>query len=349
MMAFVGLAVAAQLGCAGDDRPVVVLYSSADEYVAREVIAAFEEESGIRVRFVGDTEAKKTAGLVERLRAEHRSGNPQADVFWNSEIFMTIELADEGVLEPFSSDATEHWPAQYRDSENRWFGFAARARVIVYAPDRVPEDALPRTWMELTRDRFRGRIVMADPRFGTTGGHLGAMKAYWQREFGPGMYGAFVLGLAENEVQLLASGNAGVVRAVAGGEADLGMTDTDDVWAAKSQGMNVELLYPFHSPVDPQTGEGEIGAGTLLIPNTVARVAGGPNPGAAATLIDFLLSEKCERLLAESVSGNIPLRPGLREQYEHLAVPSPLNVDFRKAAAARRDAVEEAMRVIRDG
>lgn len=325
-------------GC-GDNRPQVVLYVSADEHIAREVIAAFEERTGVRVLMVGDTEVKKTTGLAARLRAERE--RPQADVFWSSEIFMTIGLADEGVLAAHESDAARNWAADYKDGQNRWFGLAARARVIVYAPDRVPADLVPRTWMALTNERFRGRVAMADPRFGTTGGHLAAMKWYWDRRIMPGYYAAFLEGLAENQVRLLPSGNAGVVEAVARGEADVGLTDTDDVWAAQARGLNVEFIYPSHH-VDATAP----GAGTLLIPNTVARVKGGPNPNQAARLIDFLLSEEVERLLAESVSRNVPLRPVLAREYPALAVPNPLRVDFEGVAEMRKTAIEEAMRVL---
>ena len=51
---------------------------------------------------------------------------------------------------------------------------------------------------------------------------------------GRGYYDAFLMGLAANEVRLLPSGNAGVVAAVATGEADLGLTDT-----AKQTGLHV--------------------------------------------------------------------------------------------------------------
>jgi iron(III) transport system substrate-binding protein len=316
----------------------VVLYVSADEYVAREVIDAFEDDTGINVRVVGDTEAKKTTGLVERLRDE--ADNPQADVFWSSEIFLTIALADEGVLAPYESPATADWPEQFRDAENRWYGFAGRARVIVYHTDRLAEDELPETWTDLDNPPYEGRVVMADPRFGTTGGHLGAMKAYWDRHVAAGYYEAYLMGLRDNGVRMLPSGNAGVVRAIVAGEADLGMTDTDDVWAAQAQGQPVDLIYPQHNH-----GEEE-GNGTLLIPNTVARVKGGPNSEAAGRLIDYLLSEKVERMLAASVSRNVPLRPGLAAEYPDLAVEDPLEVNFRHAAAEREEAVAMAIRII---
>ena len=80
----------------------------------------------------------------------------------------------------------------------------------------------------------------------------------------------------------------------------------------------------------------------------MARVAGGPNPQAAAQLIDFLLSERIERLLAESVSHNLPVRPGLADQYSEYAVPDPLKVNYAKAAGMMPTAVEQAMRRLSD-
>ncbi len=212
-------------GCNADE-PHVVLYVSADDYVARPIVKAFEEQSGIRVDMVGDTEQKKTVGLVNRLFAE--KDNPQADVFWSSEVFNTIRLADEGVLAGHVSPVAADRPKAFRDPQHRWYGFAARARVIVYAPDRVDADDVPQTWMGLTDSRLRGRIVMADPRFGTTGGHLGAMKVFWAKLAGTAYYEAFLMGLADNEVRLLPGGNAGVVRAVADGEATEESTPAED-------------------------------------------------------------------------------------------------------------------------
>ena len=327
--------------CRRDDQPSVVLYVSADEHIARKIIDQFEAQTGVTVLMVGDTEAKKTTGLAERLRAEKT--NPRADVFWSSEIFMTIDLANENLLEPYRSQSAANWPTSWKDSQRRWFGFAARARVVVYAPDRVSPEHLPKTWMNLTHDRFKNRLVMADPRFGTTGGHLGAMKAYWDRKAMPGYYAAWVEGLAANRVRLLPSGNAGVVEAVAKGEADIGLTDTDDVWAAQARGLNVQLIYPDHN-----LGEGESGIGTLLIPNTVAKIKNGPNPKQAEQLIDFLLSEGVERMLAESVSHNIPLRPTLAADFAQYAVSDPLSVDYAAAAAARTAAINQLMKAIND-
>src|SRR5262249_28506968 len=119
-------------GCRRSSDPTVVLYVLADEQVARRGIDAVEKQTGPRGLMVGDTEVKKTSGLVERLRSERE--HPQADVFWSSEVFMTIDLASDGVLDAYESPGTKNWPKEYCDAKGRWYGFAARARVIAYSP-----------------------------------------------------------------------------------------------------------------------------------------------------------------------------------------------------------------------
>jgi ABC-type Fe3+ transport system substrate-binding protein len=149
----------------------------------------------------------------------------------------------------------------------------------------------------------------------------------------------FIQKLVENEVRILPSGNAGVVEAVARGEADVGMTDTDDVWAAKARDLNVELVYP--------SLDDEQHAGTLLIPNTVSIIKGGPNPRSARLFAEYLLSEQVERLLAESVSHNIPLRPDLAADYPEFKVPKPMEIDYAQAARSRSAAINLFMESLR--
>ena len=46
-----------------------------------------------------------------------------------------------------------------RDSENYWFGLSVRARVIVYAKDRVEEKELS-TYEDLADPKWKGRLVI---------------------------------------------------------------------------------------------------------------------------------------------------------------------------------------------
>lgn len=327
------------LGACGDDRPEVTIYCSVDDHVARPILAEFERTQGIRVNARFDAEATKTTGLVNRIRAER--DRPQADLLWSSEPFMTVQLAEEGLLDAPPEDVAASHPEAWRDESRRWHAFAGRARVIVYAPDRVPQERLPRTWMDLVRPWWKDRVVMADPRFGTTRGHVGAMEAYWSREVMPGYFEAFLEGLAENGVRMLPGGNAAVVEAVAAGEADVGLTDTDDVWIARDRGLAVAFVLPRHAPDERE------GGGTLVVPNTAALVRGGPSRAAAIALLEHLLSAEVEAALLASPSRNIPLVHAgeiTSDRLEAVAVADPLRIDLARAARAMDRAVAETVR-----
>ena len=316
-------------------REQVVVYVSVDEHVARPILKEFEERTGIDVLMVGDTEAKKTTGLVERLRAER--DHPVADVFWSSEAMQTIDLAEDGVLSPCEHPELVDWPESWRDSNWRWFGFSARPRVIAYNPDRTSAGDVPMTWEGATDPRWKGRLVLADPRFGTTGGHMGVMASLW-----PSRYEEFLEGLKANEARMLPGGNAAVVDAIVHGEADIGFTDADDVRAAQERGLPVAMVLPWHE-------QGRPGGGTFMMPNTVAIVSGGPNPGPGRELLVALLSDETARILAASVSGNVPLQPEVAAEFPGLHVEEPLEVDLVMAATGRLAAINQAMMKLRPG
>ncbi len=309
----------------------VVLYCSVDDVLARQVVEVFEKETNIKVRFVGDNEANKTTGLVQRLMME--KSNPTADIWWSSEPFGTIQLAREGILEPYVSNATENsieggWPEELRRAS--WYGFAQRCRVIAYAPGRVQTP--PRSLVELVDPKWNNRIGMARPAFGTTRGHMGVLLETW----GPEQFARWLESLQANGLRLY-DGNASVVRAIRLGEIDVGLTDTDDVWAGQRNGWNIEPIFEQRG-IEHNTF---VSTGTVLLPNTVALVRRGPSPDNARRLFDFLLSARVETLMAESESRNIPARPALQERYAELMVGDTAVFDLEAVAIA----IDEAMAI----
>src|SRR5437773_1637513 len=111
------LLVALFMGCdrAATPSREVVIYTSIDEPVATPILQDFEKQTGIHVIVKTDAEATKSVGLAERLRAE--KDRAQADVWWNNEIFHTINLADEGVLAAYDSPSASDIPVMFKDSE----------------------------------------------------------------------------------------------------------------------------------------------------------------------------------------------------------------------------------------
>ncbi len=308
-------------GADGNSPREVVLYCSVDPEFARSILKTFEQQTGVRVKVRFDEEATKTTGLVQRLRAE--ADHPAADVFWSSECFQTIALADEGLLAPYRGQAATNWPAQFADPNGLWHGFGLRMRVIAWDTRRVKSSEAPRKIEDLLDVKWKDRIVMARPEFGTTRGDVSS----WFAHYGTDGARAILRGLAANGVRLV-QGNSTAVRMVARGEADVCFTDTDDVYVAQRNGWPIAM-----APLD-QDGEG-----ALAIPNTVAMVKGGGNPGAASELVEFLLSESVERLLAESESHNIPIRPSVATEFATYAIGKPLAIDYREIASQQQAAL----------
>ena len=294
----------------------VVVYTSLDQVFSQPILDAFAERTHIRVKAVYDSEATKTTGLVNRLIVE--KDRPQADVFWNSETGRTVVLKRRGVLAPYVSPAASHISAQFKDSDGYWTGFAARCRILIYNTDKLAGDDLPRSIGEFTKSEWKGRVSLAYPLFGTTATHAAALAAH----LGPDQAKEYFRSLKDNEV-LITDGNASSRDRVADGTVTIGFTDTDDAYVAVKQGRPVDIIWPDKD-----------GMGTLLIPNTVALIKGGPNPDAGKKLIDFLLSKEVEQLLAFSDSGQIPLRDDVpRPDYvPHLSEIKAMPVDYEEVA-----------------
>lgn len=290
----------------------VVVYCSVDTEFAEPILGEFEKRTGIKVFHQFDTEAGKTTGLVNKLVNERAA--PRADVFWSSEIFGTLQLARQGILAPYRPKTADDIPVKYHDKGDLWTAFGLRGRVIAYDPKRTKPDELPKRWCDLADPKYKGKIAMADPRFGTTRGHMATLLSLW----GPDAMKKFYEALRANEYRK-ADGNSHAVLLLTRGAVDFAATDTDDVIVAKARGDSIEMILP---DLDAPDGKRPM-SGTLWIPNSVAMVKSGSHPEAAKKLIDYLTSEEIEMKLAKSESRNRPVRLGPRLQMANTDSSSP--------------------------
>jgi iron(III) transport system substrate-binding protein len=271
----------------------VVIYTSVDQVFSEHILDKFEEETGITVKAVYDVEAAKTTGLVNRLIAEKE--NPLCDVWWNGEIAQTILLKEEDILTPYVSSEATGIPDVYIDPEDYWTGFGGRARVCLVNTERMNPEDYPSSIYDLLDEQYPAdQIAIAYPIFGTTATHVAALYA----TLGPEEAAAYFTALNEREIRVV-DGNGVVRDLVADGSIMFGLTDTDDSIGAIENGAPVEMVFLDQGP-------GEMG--TLLIPNTVAKVAGGPNSEEAEMLIDYLLSEATVSELVDRGWFQLPLR-----------------------------------------
>jgi len=260
-------------GCKKPDAEVV-LYCAQDQEYAEPLMKQFEQESGIKVKAVYDSEAVKTVGIANRLLSERN--HPQCDVFWGNEELRTHQLAAQSV---------------FRET-NGWAPFGYRSRRIVVNTNLVsPSPALrppsphpmgrgqggglsglhgaPESLLELTNATWRGKVVLAYPQFGTTATHFHALRQLWGKE----RWLAWCRALVANDVKLV-DGNSVVVKLVGRGEAAIGLTDSDDILAGQREGLPVAML--------------PLGSVSLLSPNTAGVIRNAPHAAAAEKLFQFL-------------------------------------------------------------
>ena len=306
------------VGCGGTSTPAreVVVYSSVDDVFARPIAERFQQETGITVRLVPDTEETKSTGLLNRLIAEKE--RPRADVFWSGDPMRAALLKARGVTAVYRSANAQGLSSLYSDPEGHWTGFSARARVLIYNKYLVPDGEEPESVMDLLDPRFSGKACIANPLFGTTSMHAAALFEV----LGDQEARDFFEGFTDNDGSIVSS-NGEVRRRVAAGDFAVGITDTDDANVAIQEGKPIGVVYPD-----------EAGMGTLIIANAAVLIRGGPNPEAGQEFIDYLLRPETEQALAESEAAQMPVRPGISvpDHVRPLEQITPMKVDYRKLA-----------------
>ena len=306
-------------GCNKNQNEVVV-YTSVDQIFSEPVLKEFEKETGITVKAVFDTEETKSTGVLNRLIAE--KGNPQCDVFWSGDPVRTIVLKNKGITIPYQSPAAFDIAPVFKDPENYWTGFSARARVLIYNKELLEQQDVPQSIFDLTNEKYKGRVAIANPLFGTTTFHIAALFSV----LGDEKARQFMSELKKNEV-IIATSNGDVKKRVMMGEAACGLTDTDDAFEAMKESANVGIVF-----LDRQ------GIGSLIMPNTVCLIKNSPHTKNGKILIDYLLSKETEARLAKSCA-QMPLHKGVEtpENIPSLDNIRPMKIDYDKTSQKLED------------
>ena len=138
----------------GNKDQVVNVYSARHYDVDAQLYEQFSQETGIQVNVIEG----KANELIERIKREGES--TAADLFITVDGGILNTAKKEGILQPVESAVIDSQvPAEYRDPDNHWIGLLTRARVIVYAKDRVEPEELS-TYEDLASDKWKGKVLV---------------------------------------------------------------------------------------------------------------------------------------------------------------------------------------------
>ncbi|MCK5501284.1 MAG: Fe(3+) ABC transporter substrate-binding protein [Tritonibacter mobilis] len=143
--------IAASLATTAVADGVVNLYSSRHYDTHERLYSDFEEATGITINRIEG----KADELIARIQAE--GANSPADVLITVDTSRLERAKDAGVLQSIDSKVLEERiPANLQDSDNQWFGFSQRARIVFY--DKADVTNPPATYMDLAKPEYKGMV-----------------------------------------------------------------------------------------------------------------------------------------------------------------------------------------------
>jgi len=246
------------------------------------LFAKFTEQTGIEVNVV----KTKAGTLLERLKAEGEQ--TPADVIITSDAGRLHLAKAAGVLQPIQSELLQQRiPEHLRDPDNCWFGFTQRARVIVYAPDRVDVDALS-TYENLAEPQWRGRLLVRS----SANIYNQSLLASIIAAKGETAALAWAKAIRSNMARAPQGSDRDQMRAVYKGLADVALVNT----------YYVGLLQNSDNPQDRKVGNSlkiffpnQQGRGAHVNVSGAGVIRATRNLAAATALLEFLASDEAQR------------------------------------------------------
>lgn len=268
----------------------VNLYTHRHYEVDQQILAAFTEDTGIKVNVI----KAKADELIERIKAEGEQS--PADLLVTADGGRLFRAKDLGLLQPVSSDTLQaQVPENLRDEENYWYAFTARARVIVYAKDRVDPADLS-TYEALADDEWKGRVLARS----SSNLYNQSLLASIIANKGQAAAIKWAKGFRENMARDPKGSDRDQIRAVAAGLADvalantyyLGLLTNSPDQADRDVASKVAIFFP-------NQGEGQSGAHINISGGGVTKHA--PNKENAIKLLEYLTSPDAQKVFASEV------------------------------------------------
>lgn len=136
---------------AADNDKGIVVYNAQHENLVKSWVDGFTKETGIKVTLRNGDDSELGNQLVQE-----GSASP-ADVFLTENSPSMVLVDNAKLFAPLDAETLKQVPAEYRPAHGRWIGIAARSTVFVYNPEKLSEQQLPKSLMDLAKPEWKGR------------------------------------------------------------------------------------------------------------------------------------------------------------------------------------------------
>ena len=191
------------------------LYSSRHYDTDERLYSDFTDQTGITINRIEG----KADELIARMEAEGR--NSPADILLTVDTSRLERAKNAGVLQAIDSAVLEERiPANLQDSDNQWFGFSQRARIIFY--DKADVSEPPMDYVSLADPKYKGMVC-----------HRSSSNVYSQtllsaviENHGEAAAKEWAAGFVANFARDPEGGDTDQLRAIISGECDISVANT---------------------------------------------------------------------------------------------------------------------------
>lgn len=253
----------------------------------QDLFKLFEEKTGVKVNVVNASADE----LIQKMIMEGKDS--PADVLITVDAGRLVRAKSNDLLQSIESETLNNEiPEHLRDTDKQWFGLTKRARVIVYAKDKVAKDDLT-TYADLATDKWKNKVLIRS----SDNIYNQSLLASIIANDGKDKAKDWAAGMVANMARTPRGNDTDQVRAVAAGEGDLTVVNSyylgrmtqsssaEDVSASEKVG----IFFPNQETTGTHINVS--GAG-------VAKYA--PNKDNAVRFIEFLISEEAQKIFAHS-------------------------------------------------
>ena len=257
------------------------LYSSRHYDTDERLYLDFTEQTGITINRIEG----KADELLARMQAE--GANSPADVLLTVDTSRLSRAKDMGVLQSVNSDVLEeNIPGNLQDTDNQWFGFSQRARIIFYNAEKVANP--PKTYADLADPAYKGQVCIRS----STNEYNQTLLAAIITHEGEEAATKWAQGVVDNMARAPQGGDTDQLRGIVSGECDIAVSNSyyfaralrTDVDGLSAEISNISIAWP------DQDGNG---AHMNLSGGGVAAHA--PNRDNAVRFLEYLVSDSAQQ------------------------------------------------------
>jgi len=255
------------------------------DQIVRPIITGYQRKYGIQVEYV----RANSFELGLRISNEAKAGRVQASVFDGTGA--TVMLKNENLVEKWTPDID--LPKHLFDPDGYWVASNYYVNTPGVNTDLVPKGTEPKTFEDLLDPKWKGRMAWnVQPSISAGQGFVGSVMIAMGEE----QARAYFKKLAEQKVVHLRVSGRQVLDQVIAGEYAIGLQIFNNhAFISGSKGAPVNWVK-MQPPL--------VSYSVMSIPK------GAPSPNAGKLLVDYIVSEEGQKILADA--GELPVHPKVK-------------------------------------